>query len=135
MAKTLQPEILLAACRVIGTHVHIGMPDHETAIRVYNSVIAETDRLCRIGDGSNGERLRIYAVMAPEWCPQPYADWAEFHRVAVKKNFADDPRRCWNLIRISVHGTIEFRMFGSTDDDSKVVTWARECYRLCQEAM
>ncbi|MCX6712780.1 MAG: hypothetical protein NTY66_01075 [Candidatus Vogelbacteria bacterium] len=45
IVKTMPRHILLAACRVIGTHVHIGMPDHETALRVYNAVIPYTDEL------------------------------------------------------------------------------------------
>ncbi|OGI30860.1 MAG: hypothetical protein A2271_04900 [Candidatus Moranbacteria bacterium RIFOXYA12_FULL_35_19] len=55
--KKLSGNILLAACRVIGTHIHIGMPDHNTAIKVYNQVISELDRLCNEGDGSSGKRL------------------------------------------------------------------------------
>lgn len=133
--KTLPREILKAACRVTGTHVHVGMPDHETALAVYNHAIDMTDHLCQLGDGSNGERMRIYAQMAPEWRPRPYADWEEFHTVAKEKDFENDPRKCWSLIRISVHGTIEFRMFGATKSVSSVVGWAEECHRLCREAM
>jgi len=135
IAETLPPEILKAACQVTGTHIHVGMPDYETALTVYNAVIGETDRLCQMGDNSGGERLRIYAQMAPEWRPQPYINWDEFHAVAKEKGFETDPRKCWSLIRISVHGTIEFRMFGSIDNYLTVVRWAKECHRLCADAM
>jgi len=135
ITQSMSQLILLAACRVVGTHVHIGMPAHGIALKVYNSVIKHTEALCKLGDGSNGERLRIYKIMAPNFQSPPYASWEEFRDTFVANDFADDPRRCWNLIRISVHGTIEFRMFGATPDLNKIVEWARTCHQLCQEAM
>ena len=135
ITKNMPRHILLAACRVVGTHVHIGMPDHETALKVYNSAIKHAEVLCELGDGSRGERLGIYKIMAPDFQSPPYASWEEFHGTAVTKGFVDDPRKCWNLIRISVHGTIEFRMFGATPDLDKIVQWAETCHRLCQKAM
>ncbi len=128
-------EILLAACRVIGTHVHIGMPDYETALRVYNYVIRHFTELCEIGNGSFGERLAIYRQMAPDYEPKPYASWEEYHLTALKKGFEEDPRKCWTLIRISVHGTIEFRMFGATDSIERICSWAKRCHELCKQAM
>lgn len=135
IVKTMPRHVLLAACRVIGTHVHIGMPDHQTALKVYNHVIKKCDWLCHRGNGSFGERLDIYRTVAPDCDPQPYADWADFHRVAVAKGFDKDPRKCWTLIRISKHGTIEFRMFGATDSLERIVAWAKLCHDLCKEAM
>lgn len=126
-------EIILAACRIIGTHVHIGMPDPETALKVYNRVIMHTDELCSLGDGSGGERLEIYKFMVPDFLPSSYSGWKEYHREAVKKGFEEDPRKCWHLIRISVHGTIEFRMFGTTADLDKIVLWAKRCHQLCEK--
>lgn len=135
ITKDMPVEILRAACRVIGTHVHIGMPDHETALRVYNSVIGYTDELMVLGDNSNGERLKIYNMMAPESMPKPYKSWDDFYSVAYAKGFDQDPRKCWTLVRISVHGTIEFRMFGTTDNLDTIVGWANHCYALCVNAM
>jgi gamma-glutamyl:cysteine ligase YbdK (ATP-grasp superfamily) len=135
ITKNMPREILLAACRVIGTHVHVGMPDHETALRVYNSVIARTEELCEIGNGSYGERLAIYRQMAPYWDPPHYTSWEHFYSVAQEQGFAEDPRKCWTLIRISKHGTIEFRMFGATDSIPRVVSWATRCHELCLKAL
>jgi gamma-glutamyl:cysteine ligase YbdK (ATP-grasp superfamily) len=135
IVKNLPREILLAACRVIGTHVHIGMRDHDTALHVYNYVIRHLAELCEVGDGSSGERLAIYKQMAPDYEPKPYASWDGYYQTALAKGFAEDPRKCWTLIRISVHGTIEFRMFGTTDSTDRVVDWATRCHELCQEAM
>jgi hypothetical protein len=135
IVKTMPRHILLAACRVIGTHIHIGMPDHETALNVYNHVIKKCDWLCARGNGSFGERLDIYRVVAPDCDPQPYADWTDFYRVALAKGFDQDPRKCWTLIRISKHGTIEFRMFGATASLERIVSWARLCHTICEEAL
>ena len=135
ITKNMPREILLAACRVIGTHIHIGMPDHETALRVYNRITERFGELCEMGNGSFGERLAIYRKMAPDFEPKPYEGWSGYHRTAVEKGFEKDPRRCWTLIRISVHGTIEFRMFDATKSIEKIVGWARFCRGICEEAM
>ncbi len=135
IVKTMPRHILLAACRVIGTHIHIGMSDHETALKVYNHVIKKCDWLCARGNGSFGERLDIYRVVAPDCDPHPYADWADLYRVALEKGFDQDPRKCWTLIRISKHGTIEFRMFGATASLERIVSWAKLCHDLCKEAL
>lgn len=135
ITKDMPRETLLAACRVIGTHVHVGMPDHDTALRVYNHVSEHFHALCELGNGSFGERLAIYRTMAPKYQPMPYESWQHFHDVACQEGFETDPRKCWTLIRISVHGTIEFRMFGATDSIDRIVSWATRCHALCMEAM
>lgn len=135
ITKNMPREVLLAACRVIGTHVHVGMPDYETALRVYNYVVEHYNELCEIGNGSFGERLAIYRQMAPDFEPKPYASWNEYYQTALAKGFAEDPRKCWTLIRISVHGTIEFRMFGATSSLARIVSWATHCSELCESAL
>jgi gamma-glutamyl:cysteine ligase YbdK (ATP-grasp superfamily) len=134
ITKDMPREILLAACRVIGTHIHIGMPNHETALAVYNKVFSKWEDLCRMGDGSCGERLEIYTRMAPDFKPSYYPNWDNFYREAIQKGFELDPRKCWHLIRLSVHGTIEFRMFGTTRELKRIVTWAKYCHELCSRA-
>ena len=128
-------DILRAACRVTGTHIHIGMPDHETALAVYDRVVPHCDVLARLGDRSGGERLRVYAAVATRTRPVQYGSWQRFYEKATAEGFADDPRRCWTLIRISTHGTLEFRMFGSTAENGEIVSWAQTCRTLCEDAM
>jgi gamma-glutamyl:cysteine ligase YbdK (ATP-grasp superfamily) len=135
MVKTMPRACLIAACRVIGTHIHIGMPNHEVALRTYNHVISECDYLCTKGNGSFGERLDIYREVAPDCDPMPYADWSHFYKTACEKGFDKDPRKCWTLIRISKHGTLEFRMFGATSSVNRVIGWANLCHQLCAEVM
>ena len=131
IVKDMPHDILLAACRVTGIHVHIGMPDHMTALRVYNKAVQYTEWLCEIGNGSGGKRLEIYKTMAPKFNPLLYNSWEDFYNVAIAEGFAYDLRKCWHLIRLSRHGTIEFRMFGSTHDLDKITSWAKECHGIC----
>ncbi len=135
ITRNMPQEILLAACRVAGTHVHIGMKDHESALHTYNYVIRYMNELCEMGNGSFGERLAIYKQMAPGYEPKPYLNWNEYYQYAVEQGFDTDPRKCWTLIRISVHGTIEFRMFGATESTDRIVSWANRCHELCQMAL
>lgn len=135
MTKDMPPSILLAACRVIGTHVHIGMPDHESALAVYNSVCRHWRDLCDLGNGSFGERLAIYKQMAPNYEPRPFKSWQHYYETACAQGFAEDPRKCWSLIRVSAHGTVEFRMFGATDSIPRIVSWAQRSHELCYEAL
>lgn len=135
ITKTMPKRTLQAACRVIGTHVHVGMPDHETAISVHDKIVPSCKHLMRIGDNSNGKRLRVYAEVVGQCMPVAYGSWHNFYQTALDDGFDQDPRRCWTLIRISPHGTIEFRMFGATADRARVMSWARACHTLCAEAM
>lgn len=133
IVKVLPTEVLLAACRVTAVHVHIGLPDHATALRVYNRAIQLFDNLLQ--GGIESERFKLYTVMAPDYIPRGYKSWEDFHKEAIEKKFEEDPRSCWHLIRISVHGTIEFRMFDTTKDNAQVVTIAERCLGICKEAI
>lgn len=135
IVQRLKPEELLAACRVAATHVHIGMPDMPTALRVYNQVIPHWSALCEVIQHSNGERLSIYRKMAPDYVPQRYESLEAFYRYAERQGFDKDPRQNWQLIRMSVHGTIEFRMGGATDSHDEVLAFAQACHRLCANAL
>ena len=135
LIENMPHEILSAACRVVGTHVHIGMPDPQVALRVYRKVRRHWKKLAKMGDNSNGERLRLYRLMAPELEPPDYDSWTAYCDEAEAKDFLHDPRKCWHIIRLSVHGTIEFRMFGITRDVNRVASWATACYTLCQQAL
>jgi len=135
ISASMSREVLLSACRIIGTHIHVGMPDRDSALRVYNSVVSNCQELSELGDYSSGQRLEIYRQVAPDCDPAPYQTWYDFHSAAVKKGFDKDPRKCWSLIRISKHGTIEFRMFGSTPSLELVETWAKKCHKLCAGAL
>lgn len=131
IAKSLSPEVLHAACFVAGTHVHIGMPSADDALRVYNNLCSHVDELTQMGDNSKGERLLYYRLMSKETTPKKHESLQSWFEDSVEKGYSCDPRKCWTLIRISVHGTIEFRMFGSTPDIDKINQWVSVCRNLC----
>jgi len=135
IAERLSDNILRSAFSVIGTHVHIGMPDHETALMVYNQVTEYVNELCSLGDNSNGRRLEHYKKVATNFYPPKYRNWDHFFGTACDKGFATNPRNCWSIIRISAHGTIEFRMFGATEDTGKTMSWIKICHDICKKAM
>lgn len=135
IVKKMPSRVLLAACQVIGTHVHIGMPDHETALKVYSHAIKSFDELCRLGDLSDGKRLEIYRIVEKDLEPPQYSSWEDFYSESLERKFTDNPRDCWHIIRISVHGTIEFRMFGATHDIEVVNGWAEKCHEICNQAI
>jgi len=135
ITAAMQREVLLSACRIIGTHGHVGMPNHDVALDVYNAAAKECRKLMQLGDGSNGERLRIYRIVKPDHIPRPYHSWDDFCDDAHENGFADDPRSNWRMIRITKYGTIEFRPFGATHSIDRVCSWMHLCHIICKDAM
>src|SRR3989338_394147 len=135
ITKNIPVKVLRAACRVAGTHIHIGMASPKNAIKAYNTAIEHLPRLCKMGDKSKGERLQIYKIVAPNFKSPHYDDWDCYERYAKNHGFDETPRNCWHLIRISIHGTIEFRLFGATADIREIVEWANVCHSICKNAL
>jgi hypothetical protein len=135
IVKNMPKDTLLAACRVAGTHVHIGMQSMEQALTIYNRVISRFDELCSLINNSDGQRLEIYKTMAPDFMPRRYETFKDFYQDACEKGFDKDPRKNWQLIRITVHGTIEFRMGGATASYDEIYNYAKFCHDICAEAM
>jgi len=134
------------------------MPDHQTALQVYNQVTRFFPMLCQLGCVYFDGRLEQYQMVVDKMsgipikqsnrinlflkhltngvnCPPVYKNWEEFYKRALKEDFVLDPRRLWDFIRISVHGTVEFRMFDSTGDLDLIVVWASLCQSLCKTVM
>ena len=131
ISRAMPPEKLSAACRIIGTHIHIGMPDEETALRVYNGVIEDLFGLRIAADKTGGERLRLYRTVVEDPSPIRFESWAHFHAHALEYGYAHDPRSNWMLVRITQWGTIEFRLFDGTDSEEEIGSWCRECRAKC----
>ena len=124
--------MLLSACRVAGTHVHVGMSDFETARLTFNRAIKELPQLIKHGDFSEGKRLQLYQQMTKYAAPQPIESADHFYQLAVEQGFVDDPRSCWWLIRITVHGTIEFRPFGAVTSINTTMSFVDASLAACQ---
>jgi gamma-glutamyl:cysteine ligase YbdK (ATP-grasp superfamily) len=123
IAAQIPREVLSAACRVTGTHLHLGVRSLVHAIEVHNLLIGHLDEFVGLGDHSGGERLRLYRQMATNWRPPRYESVEHLHAVALEQGFEENPRNCWHLIRISRHGTVELRMFGMTADPAEIISW------------
>lgn len=132
IVASLSNDILHAACYIAGTHVHIGMPNANDALRVYNNLGKHVHELIEMGDNSNGERINYYKLMSSNLEPTPHENIDSWVQHAIDNGYYDDPRKNWTLIRLSIHGTIEFRMFGSTPDISKIIHWVNTCRDLCK---
>lgn len=133
IVRTIPHERLEAACRVTGTHIHLGVRDMCQAISVYNALIPHLEEFCRMGDHSGGERLRLYKTMATKWQPTVYESAEHLFEIALQDGFAENPRNCWKLIRISIHGTIELRMFGVTDHADEISWWISKIKHITKE--
>ncbi len=135
IAKSLSPEKLLAGCRIIGTHIHIGMPDKYTGLQVFNQVVGSCQRLIKIGNSRSSSRLQIYKIVNPNFMPRQYNGWRELFSDAKRRGFSQDIQCWWDLIRLTRYGTIEFRMFGPCEDIRQIVHWAGICLELCAIAL
>lgn len=121
IAERISLEKLKAACRVAGLHIHIGMSGWAKALLAYNRLRENLDFLCRIGDRSGGERLRLYKVMASNWHPPVIENVEHFLETAEIQGFLSNPRDCYWLVRLSSHGTVELRMFDATENNFEIL--------------
>jgi gamma-glutamyl:cysteine ligase YbdK (ATP-grasp superfamily) len=126
ITERISEEVLCAACRVAGTHIHLGAGSMEEALEFYGALRPHLSRFMTLGDHSAGERLALYRQMAPAWEPPAYASPEEFFEAARSEGFAENPRDCWHIIRVSRHGTVELRMFGATHDLEEIIGWTEE---------
>lgn len=124
----ISPEQLRAACWVAGVHVHVGMDSIEDAIRFYNACRERLEFLCTLGDHSHGERLRLYKTMAEKWEPPKIENAEHFFEIAREQGFHENLRGCYWLIRISGHGTVELRMFGSTKSRMQILNYVQHVW-------
>lgn len=123
IVRNITEDRLRAACRVAGTHIHIGVGSVDEAIRVHNVCAAHTSELIHIGDHSSGARIALYKEMAGQWKSPQYENAEHFFETATVENFSDDPKHCYHLVRISIHGTVECRMFGVTPHEDEIIYW------------
>ncbi|OGZ01704.1 MAG: hypothetical protein A2946_01415 [Candidatus Liptonbacteria bacterium RIFCSPLOWO2_01_FULL_53_13] len=123
IVEHLKPAALAAACRVTGTHIHVGVGSWERAFAVYHELSRHLEELMALGDHSQGLRLRLYCEVAKSWRPPRYESAEHFFEVATAEGFAGNSRNCWHLVRITKHGTVECRMFGAAECSEEVLAW------------
>lgn len=130
----LTPAQLLAACRVMGTHIHVGCANAEDALRMYNALVRKVPYLLSLCPKENEERLRLYGVVQPNKLPPVYGSVREWHAQAVADGFSENSRNCWHLVRISRHGTVEVRLFPATKSLRNIAAWAEAVQDIARGA-
>lgn len=124
IAESLGKERLRAACRVAGVHVHVECFGLEDAIRVYEALRQNLPKLARLGDHSDGERLRLYGVVVNNLHTPPRVQSPEhLHYLACQAGWGTNLRSCWWTLRFSRHGTVEVRIFGATSSVDEVMSY------------
>lgn len=133
IAQRMPKDSLRAVCQSTELHVHIGMPDYESALRAYNRSVSQIDYLLYVGDESVGERHRLYCKVDSDPMPIPINIRDDEHIVTASSNCIDNSNNNYKYIRITEQGTIEFRMFDSTGDIQRIIDIAKLCHRICLE--
>ncbi|MFH1667512.1 MAG: glutamate-cysteine ligase family protein [Candidatus Komeilibacteria bacterium] len=109
----------VGASQVAAIHVHVGVTEDEV-VRVLNycrpGVI---NYLAAMGDFSNGQRLAGYRVMAGVYGDPPIMDSFEDTLRYIERKGGE--RDVWDMVRYKPRTkTIEFRMFGATNNYVKI---------------
>jgi carboxylate-amine ligase len=109
---------------IFGLHVHVGIPDRELAIAVYNSARYFLPHLLALScsspffdgrkTGLRSSRTLIFKRLPRTGIPERFASYAEFESfidTLVKTRCIDDGRRVWWDIRPHpTYSTLEFRV-------------------------
>lgn len=122
----------VAASQVAATHVHVSVTGKE-AVKILNYCRkAIIDELARLGDFSQGKRLVAYQVMAETYESPVFKTLNELMAYIKEKG---GERDVWDMVRYKPStGTIEFRMFGATEDENKVREFVQACQQVVERA-
>lgn len=118
----------IAASQVAAVHIHIGV-DKENIVRCLNVDRNKLYKLIKLGDHSNGKRIEAYSTMAGKQQFPPIFDSVEEVMKYIESKGGE--KNVYDLIRYKPSTrTIEFRMFGITDNIDEIINYTRECKRL-----
>lgn len=120
--KEIDEDRKVAASQVAAIHVHFKISPEE-AVKVLNYCRKEIiDSLCIVGGPSNMTRISAYRNMAGT-----YGDPNIFQDSEHLLSFIEEKggeKNVWDLVRYKIStGTIEFRMFGATDNYDKIADY------------
>jgi gamma-glutamyl:cysteine ligase YbdK (ATP-grasp superfamily) len=126
--KNISLDQKIAASQVAAVHIHIGV-NKDDVVRCLNVDRIELDNLIKLGDHSNGKRIKSYSTMAgTQQFPPLFDSIEEVMRYIESKG---GEKNVYDLIRYKPStSTIEFRMFGITDNIDEIINYAIECKRL-----
>lgn len=131
-AKTKTPEQLMSMMRVTACQFHVGMPNYETALRIYDAIIDDIPQLITQGDYSKGQRMALYKQATQHWYPSRMYNLDDHYFQAITAGYEDNINNCHSIIRITRYGTIEFRMFGA-DPYEDIPQLAETCLRYLKQ--
>ena len=123
-----------AASRVTAVHIHLGV-NKAQAVALLNACRREQiENLIRMGDHSSGARIRTYRKMAQtDGFPPLFSGFAEL--MAYIQDHGGE-KNVWDLVRYKPSTkTVEFRMFGATEDIREIIGYAGACLSLFSSAI
>jgi len=121
----------VAASQVAAIHVHVSVTPGE-AVQVLNHCrIDVIDELAKLGDFSGGKRLAAYRTMAEtDGVPPKFSDPVGLMSYIKTKG---GERNVWDLVRYKpLTGTVEFRMFGTTESQMAIRSCVEETHSLVE---
>jgi len=130
LSRNLPPDIYLAACRVAGTHLHLGCRHAHEAIDVCNALLPHIDQLCKLGDHTHGLRRRLFNQVVPDLYPPHFDSVEHLQHWLSKSDGSADPSSSQRFTRVSKHGTVELRMFGITPNHEEIISWIEVVFDL-----
>ncbi|MFH1404830.1 MAG: glutamate-cysteine ligase family protein [Patescibacteria group bacterium] len=114
-----------AAMRLAALHFHHGCGSWSDAFRVHNAFVRKISCSMIRGDHSRGARHATFQTFHATIMPMRI--WNRFFFVvrAIVRGYLKDPKLDWSWERISVHGTVEGRSYGSIDDPDEILDLLR----------
>lgn len=127
--EALTLERRLAASQVAAVHVHLST-NGKTPYRLIGVCTKKViDELIRLGDHSQGQRMRAYRLMTQESSyPPRFLSMKELLAYIETKG---GEKNVWDLVRYKPSTkTVEFRMFGATSNLTEILGYVRACLKL-----
>lgn len=116
----------VAASVVIAVHVHISVTPDEVVPMMKRCDASVVEYLVRLGDHSNGKRIDAYRTVAGTDGHPPICNTLSELMRYIESHGGE--KNVWDLVRYKPStGTIEFRMFGSTEHTDEILGYVRAC--------
>jgi len=125
--KAIFEELQLVGRRFIaqGLHIHLGMPNEETALKLYNAILAYLPLLLALttsspfyegqNTGFHSYRTKLFEVLPLAGLPRRFSDWQEYEGLLEflkDRGIITTIRDLWWDVRIQpTLGTVEVRIF------------------------
>lgn len=127
--RAITQERRSAASRVAATHIHVAVTKEQAVALINACREKEVERLIKTSDHSNGRRINTYRIMAETKGVPPIFSSFEELMAYIERHGGE--KNVWDLVRFKPSTqTVEFRMFGATNDIDEVVEYAKLCIEM-----